>query len=118
MILKNFKKEELECPCCKKCEVREEAGQKLQKLRDKLGFPLPIASAFRCEQKNRAIKGATGSKHLLGSAFDIKTSGMNSRHRYELLREGVKLFKGVGVYNRHIHLDDREVGAMWVGKSK
>ena len=49
----------------------EPALDKLQALRDRLGKPLIVRSAYRSPEHNRAVGGATRSKHLDGAAFDI-----------------------------------------------
>ncbi len=47
---------------------------KLQALRDRLGKPLIVRSAYRSPEHNRAVGGAPGSKHMQGTAFDIAMS--------------------------------------------
>lgn len=44
---------------------------KLQKLRNVLGKPLLITSAYRSAAHNKAVGGATHSQHRLGKAFDV-----------------------------------------------
>jgi uncharacterized protein YcbK (DUF882 family) len=46
-------------------------GVQLQALRDRLGKPLIVRSAYRSPEHNRAVGGATRCKHLDGAAFDI-----------------------------------------------
>ena len=40
-------------------------------MRDRLGKPLIGRSAYRSPEHNRAVGGATRSKHLDGAAFDM-----------------------------------------------
>jgi len=47
---------------------------KLQAPRNRLGRPLIVRSAYRSPEHNRAVRGATRSKHLDGAAFDIAMS--------------------------------------------
>ena len=47
---------------------------KLQALRDRLGKPLIIRSAYRSPEHNRAVGGAPASKHMQATAFDIAMS--------------------------------------------
>jgi len=47
------------------------ALDKPQALRDRLGKPLILRSAYRSLEHNRAVGGAKTSKHLEGIAFDI-----------------------------------------------
>jgi zinc D-Ala-D-Ala carboxypeptidase len=51
--------------------VNAPALDKLQALRDRLGKPLIVRSAYRSPEHNRAVGGATRSKHMEGAAFDI-----------------------------------------------
>nr|WP_276203225.1 D-Ala-D-Ala carboxypeptidase family metallohydrolase [Pseudoponticoccus marisrubri] len=51
--------------------MNEPALDKLQALRDRLDKPLIVRSAYRSHEHNRAVGGATRSKHLDGAAFDI-----------------------------------------------
>ncbi len=115
--LKNFSRKELECPCCEKFGVDPKSGEKLQKLRDLAG-PININSAFRCEKQNQKVRGAKNSFHVLGKAFDIKTSKMSTQEKEDLVTKAISLgFRGIGIYDKHIHIDDREKEARWVGKS-
>lgn len=51
----------------------------LQPLRDALGKPVTINSAFRSESVNRLVGGSSTSQHRLGQAADIRVDGMTSR---------------------------------------
>lgn len=51
----------------------------LQPLRDAIGKPIHINSAFRSESVNRLVKGEPTSQHRLGQAADIRVDGMTSR---------------------------------------
>jgi hypothetical protein len=42
---------------------------------------------------------------------------MTAKEKFLLLQEGTKIFRGVGVYDKHVHLDVREEKALWTGKS-
>ena len=67
----NFSPAEIPCRGTGKLLVNEPALDKLQALRDRLGKPLIVRSAYRSPGHNRAVGGATRSKHLDGAAFDI-----------------------------------------------
>jgi hypothetical protein len=67
----NFSPAEIACRGTGKLLVNEPALDKLQALRDRLGKPLIVRSAYRSPEHNRAVGGATRSKHLDGTAFDI-----------------------------------------------
>ena len=49
----------------------------LQPLREKLGRPVLVNSAFRSEAVNKAVGGTPTSQHRLGQAADIRVTGMS-----------------------------------------
>jgi len=51
----------------------------LDPLRQALGKPVRVTSAFRSAAVNRAIGGAVSSQHMVGEAADIKVDGMTSQ---------------------------------------
>jgi hypothetical protein len=67
----NFSPAEIACRGTGKLLINEPALDKLQALRDLLGKPLVVRSAYRSPEHNRAVGGATRSKHMDGAAFDI-----------------------------------------------
>ena len=116
MKLKNFNASELSCPCCNINGVTEEAGNKLQELRDLFGT-IFLSSAYRCDKYNKSING--GSTHPRGIAFDVRVSGMSESKKLQLLEYASELgFNGIGTYDRHIHIDLRKKKAFWIGVSK
>ncbi|MDT8320646.1 MAG: D-Ala-D-Ala carboxypeptidase family metallohydrolase, partial [Xanthomonadales bacterium] len=54
--------------------INAQAMDKLQSLRNRLGKPLIVRSAYRSPSHNRAVGGAPASKHMQGTAFDIAMS--------------------------------------------
>ncbi|WP_422078427.1 D-Ala-D-Ala carboxypeptidase family metallohydrolase [Vannielia sp.] len=67
----NFSPAEIACRVTGKLLVNEPALDKLQALRSRLGKPLIVRSVYRSPEHNRAVGGATRSKHMDGAAFDI-----------------------------------------------
>ena len=60
----------------------------LQPLRDALGRPVRITSGFRCPKLNKAVGGATTSRHLSGQAADIAVgSDAEGKALFDLLRQ-------------------------------
>lgn len=51
--------------------VNETALDRLRALRDRLGKPLIVRSAYCSPEHNRAVGGTKASKHLEGIEFDI-----------------------------------------------
>ena len=67
----SFSPQEIACRGTGKLMVDERAMDMLQALRDEIGKPMILNSAYRSPEHNRAVGGATRSKHLDGAAFDI-----------------------------------------------
>lgn len=61
-------------------------SHKLQYLRDCVGMPLYINSAYRCPRLNARVKGSPRSHHLLGSAADISIRNLSPASRARLDR--------------------------------
>lgn len=114
-ISKNFKLSEFECthPDHNHVQVDEVLLERLQKLRDTLGVPLIINSAYRCELRNRQVGGALNSLHKEGKAVDISLETIPiGIDKLEELAEEIG-FDGIGKYYTFIHLDVRGYRARW-----
>ena len=102
----NFSPAEIACRGTGKLLVNDPALDKLQALRDRLGKPLIVRSAYRSPEHNRAVGGATRSKHLMdGAAFDIAMSN-HDPVAFEAAARAVG-FLGFGTYPRSgfMHID-------------
>ena len=114
-ISKNFNLQEFECthPNHRHTLVDDKLVEKLQRLRDRIGKPLTINSAYRCPERNKQVGGAKNSQHLHGKAADV------SLHNVAMPIEKVKElaieigFDGIGLYDTFIHLDTRGYPARW-----
>ena len=88
--------------------MSDEFMKKLDQLREDMGFPFKITSAYRCpEHPIEARKKAPGA-HTSGRAVDIGVTGDKA---YRLIEGAIELkFKGIGIkqkgQGRFIHLDD------------
>jgi len=107
--MKYFTKEELTCSHCGADDIDEVFMEKIEALREKLGFPFPVNSAYRCaEHPIEARKKAVGA-HATGHAIDIGVSGEQA---YRLVDAAIRSgeFGGIGINqkgsSRFIHLDD------------
>ena len=120
--IRHFKPSEFDSPDAKgsgaehmdECTVRM-----LDDLREILGRPLAVTAGYRTKQHNADLGGAESSQHLLGRAADIRVA--NGKEIYDIVTFAIRLgFKGIGVYDAHVHLDTREqqFAVMWSGKSK
>jgi hypothetical protein len=83
--------------------VDHDAISKLERMREILGKPLIITSAYRDPLHNARVGGAPMSMHRFGRAFDIASQG---RVRQELYQAAVEAgFTGFGFYNTFLHVD-------------
>lgn len=119
--LKNFKHEEFASPeqPMSGLNMDQEFMLMLQDMRDKAGIPMFVTSGYRTESYNKAIGGSPKSYHIQGMAADISYS--NGQELGKLLKAAIEAgFTGIGIYNKHIHVDNRPSGHIvsWVGISK
>jgi zinc D-Ala-D-Ala carboxypeptidase len=101
----SFSPAEIACRGTGAVKINADAMDKLQALRDRLGKPLIIRSAYRSLQHNRAVGGAKASKHMDGTAFDIAMAN-HDPVAFEAAARAVG-FTGFGFYPRSgfIHID-------------
>ena len=105
VITRNFKKSELACPCCTKCEMNPVFMDRLQVLRDIYGAPLTIVSGYRCPRHNKDVGGAFNSDHLRGEAVDLRVSDKTSNELYRLRELAFRLgFNGIGLGKSQLHI--------------
>ena len=79
-LTKNFTKREFKSKDGSKMPIEvlenvKELALNLQVLRDFLGEPLRINSAYRSEAHNKSVGGSSRSQHLLGKASDLRVKG-------------------------------------------
>jgi hypothetical protein len=102
---RNFNPAEIACRGTGKLLINAPALDKLQALRDRLGKPLIVRSAYRSPEHNLAVGGATQSKHMEGTAFDIAMAN----HDPVVFEDAARAvgFLGFGFYPRSgfIHVD-------------
>ena len=102
--IKHFKREEFECRHCGNVVIESKLIEILEELRERLGKPVILTSAYRCEEHNKAIGGVPKSAHTRGYAVDVKA--ISSRTRYEIVN--FLLSKGInriGIAWNFIHFD-------------
>jgi hypothetical protein len=101
----SFSPAEIACRGTGAIKINTEAMDKLQFLRNRLGKPLIIRSAYRSPSHNRAIGGAPASKHMLGTAFDISMANHDPATFIAAAR--AMGFLGFGTYPRSgfLHID-------------
>jgi zinc D-Ala-D-Ala carboxypeptidase len=102
---KSFSPQEIACKGTGSIAINEAALDKLQALRDKLGRPLLLTSAYRSPEHNKRVGGAKNSQHMLGIAFDVRMENQDPQ-KFEAAARAVG-FTGFGYYPKHgfMHID-------------
>ena len=118
--IRNFKAEEFVCPHCGDVVIDPVLIALLQEFRDRIGRPVIITSAYRCEEHNRAIGGVPNSAHTRGYAVDVAIPDSSFRHALVefLIRNEVTRF---GIAEDFVHFDldpDKPQEVVWVYGSK
>jgi hypothetical protein len=94
-------------------------AQNLQVLRNHLGKPIQINSAYRSPAHNASVNGATNSQHLTAKAADITVKGLTPSEVYcaieTLIVQGKMQQGGLGLYPTFVHYDVRDQKARWKG---
>ncbi len=101
----NFSPEEIACRGDGTIRIDEAALDRLQALRDRLGVPLIVNSAYRSPEYNRQVGGVKHSMHLQGAAFDISMANHDPED-FEKAARAVGV-TGFGFYPRpnFMHID-------------
>ena len=121
-LTKDFNRSEFDCndgsamPKEVLLNIQKLANQ-LQVLRDCLGVPITVNSAYRSPSYNKKIGGVSNSQHVLGKAADITAKGYTPAQVYarieELIKSGDMLQGGLGSYSTFTHYDIRKTRARW-----
>ena len=89
----------------------------LQALRDHIGIPIHLNSAYRTEAYNASIGGSPKSQHKLAKASDLTTQKYTPKQLAniikKLIKEGKMMQGGVGIYPSFVHYDCRGTEARW-----
>lgn len=120
----NFKSNEFACQgkgCCSSVLIDEDLVKYLQDIRDHFGAPVTITSGYRCEKHNKAVGGATGSRHTKGQAADIMVRGVKPA-AVAAYAESIGI-KGIGLYETtrdgyFVHIDTRSKKSFWYGQKE
>jgi zinc D-Ala-D-Ala carboxypeptidase len=108
----HFSEKELNCKCdlCKSEVTHKMDTQVLvniESMRVKLGRPLIITSAYRCENHPVESKKSKPGQHALGKAVDFKVS--NGAEAFEVIKEALlHQCTGFAYGNGFVHVDWRE----------
>jgi zinc D-Ala-D-Ala carboxypeptidase len=101
----NFSPRELACKGTGRLLLDEVAVAKLQELRDLIGRPIILTSAYRSPEYNKKVGGAKYSMHMQGCAFDVNMANHNPQE-FEIAARKVG-FRGFGYYPKSgfMHID-------------
>ena len=104
---KNFTADEFKCQHTGQHGIQKHVVDKIQELRDMVGRPLTITSAYRSPLHPIEARKLAPGTHAQGLAVDIKVNG--GAERYEIIKCGLLLgATGIGVNKTFVHLDWRE----------
>lgn len=106
------------CPCCDIIKIVPGFYthlERLEQMRREFGSDILINSGYRCKKHNAEAGGSPRSWHLL-FATDISPAEHDPDTLKALYKLALELeFGGVGLYEKHIHLDIRPEPVRWRG---
>jgi len=112
---KNFSDKELSCSHCGENKFDQKTLDALQELREAIGKPIKLSSAYRCPAYNNTVSGSGKSgPHTTGCAVDILCSGKGAHEILTFAMIRSSIWKGIGVSqkgehkSRFLHLDTLE----------
>jgi len=112
---KNFSDKELSCSHCGENKFDQKTLDALQELREAIGKPIKLSSAYRCQAYNNTVSGSGKSgPHTTGCAVDILCSGKEAHEILTFAMIRSSIWKGIGVSqkgehkSRFLHLDTLE----------
>ena len=126
-MTKNFSIEEFNCNDGSEMPINiyynmVKVANQLQILRNYLGKPIQINSAWRSEEYNASVGGVKDSQHIMGRAADITVKGFDPVAVYTtielLIENGNMLQGGLGLYDSFVHYDIRGTKARWNNAKK
>ena len=124
-LTSNFSKSEFECRSGEDMpsDVLENVKQlaiQLQAIRDYVGKPIRINSAYRSKAHNKLIGGVKTSQHILGKAADITIDTFTPDEVIRIIENmltnemlGGFHIGGLGSYRTFTHVDIRDKKARW-----
>ena len=94
-MYKYFTMDEMRCTHCGAYAMDDTFMQRLDQLREDMGFPFPVTSAYRCEKHPIEARKKAPGAHTSGRAVDI---GVQGEEAYRLIEGAIALkFKGIFV---------------------
>lgn len=119
-VSENFRIREFDCNgtgCCTETKIDSKLVNYLQNIRDHFGAKVTIASGYRCPEHNGNVPNAAKqSKHMFGTAADIKVEGVEP---IEVAKYAESIgVKGIGHYDTFVHIDTRDTKSFWYSHSQ
>lgn len=123
-LSKHFSTREFKCKCsyetCKEQRISVDLINKLEVIREEIGQPLIIISAYRCSRHQEYIRQsgqftvvAKKSTHELGDAADIvPRDGKDVKGQF--LKVCAQHFDSIGLSDKFLHCDQRKGVRRWV----
>jgi hypothetical protein len=116
-MYKWFSVNELKCKCgCNTMSMNEEFMRRLDVLRDLLGEPVSLSSAYRCPTHDESVNG--GGEHTTGFCVDIKCP--DSTKRFMIVSIALELgFNRIGLADNFCHIglnEDYPQNVIWLYK--
>ena len=107
MSYKYFTMDEMRCTHCGAYDMDDTFMQRLDQLREDMGFAFPVTSGYRCSKHPIEARKKAPGAHTTGKAIDIGVSGNDA---YILIEAAIRdNFTGIGINqkgnSRFIHLD-------------
>lgn len=97
----------------------EELAKNLQVLRDYLGEPLSVLSAYRSPAHNAKVGGKPNSFHLKAMAADLSCKSKTPKQLHAIIEKLIAEKKmkqgGLGLYKGFVHYDIRGRKTRWNG---
>lgn len=113
-LTKNFSLEELtytnrnidNTPTPKALECLKHTASQMELIRDLLGRPIRINSAYRSPALNKAVGGAVSSQHMLGEAVDFTCHSFGSPREIvkAIVSSSILFDQVICEYNSWVHI--------------
>lgn len=115
-LSEHFDRSEFACHCgCGFNTVSKELITVLEDVRNHFGQAVTVHSGCRCTSHNAAVKGASKSQHLLGTAADIVVKNRIPALVADYLEHKYPDKYGIGRYKTFTHVDVRHNKSRWKG---
>ncbi len=86
--------------------LRDDIPRRLELIANAIGRNLIVTSGYRTQAQGDAIGSSRKSRHRTGQAVDVSRDGMSNAQLQSLIEAAISAgFRGIGVYNGHLHFD-------------